>query len=108
MRLYKVTGPHGGEVDLDDAATYEDLPKTCDELTTRMWKEIGYALSYMDFIHRDSFPLDNKQRIRVTALVARFWREGHEEAADNALNCSNVRWLQEQIFVFEDEIENMC
>ena len=111
--MYKLTDLSGETVDLDDETTYVHLPSTYEELWTRMMKEIGYALSYMDYIHRESFPMDSPQRIRVTELVARFWREGREELWPNEERDGNmkrfdVRWLKEQILVFEDEIENMC
>lgn len=106
--MYALTSLHGGHVDLDDESIYEHLPNTRDELTARMWQEIGYALSYMDYIHRESYPMDSRQRIRVMELVARFWREGREELEDGTLKSANVRWLREQVFVFQDEIENMC
>ena len=108
MRPYRLTDTSGETVDLDDEAIYAHLPSTHEELRDRMWKDIGYALSYMDYIHRDRFPLDNEQRIRVTVLVTRFWREGCEDLESGTLKRSVPRWLREQIYVFEDEIENMC
>jgi hypothetical protein len=108
MRPYKLTDMSNRTVDLDDVAIYAHLPSTRDELDDRMWKNIGFALSYMDYMNRESFPMDCAQRIRVTHLVARFCREGHEERGDGTLKRSDPQWLREQVFVFEDEIENMC
>jgi len=108
MRPYKLTDMSGETVDLDDDKIYAHLPAEYEPLRDRMWKEIGYALSYMDFIHRESFPMDGRQRIRVTELIAKFWREGDEELEDGTMKMVDPRWLKEQILVFEDEIENMC
>ena len=112
MRLYKLTDTSGKTADLDDDAVYRHLPAAADELRDRMLRQVGFALSYMDFIHRDAFPLDNPQRVRVTKLVAKFWREGYKDRdrdlVDAALKVTDPKWLREQVFVFEDEIENMC
>lgn len=108
MRPYKSTGMFQETFDLDDETTYANLPNEEEELTNRMWKNIGFALSYMDFIHRDLYPMDSRQRIRVTELIAKFWREGREDMPDGDMKRGDVRWLKEQIFIFEDETENMC
>jgi len=120
------------EVDLDDPKTYEYLPKTHKELDALMFKEIGYALVYMDYFpdRKGLFPKrkrkeefvkvssfgktfkNNKnlidinncsyyQRQRVYKLIDNF-------AKNRRNNYDNILWYQEQIFLFQDEIENMC
>jgi len=132
MRQFKPV--YGPKVDLDDPETYDYLPKTEKELDALMFREIGYALVYMDYFkdRRKFFPkrknksdmvrfcdifTDKKyaknttlidvnnaaydQRQRVQKLIQSF--------ADNRRNNhGNVLWYQEQIFLFQDEIENMC
>lgn len=107
MRLYTLTDLSNETVDLDDPTIYEYLPNTSDELFDRMCKEIGYALSYMDFIHRDVFPSDDPQRIRVLELIAKFWRE-EKEFPNGQRRRLDVAWMKEQVYIFEDETENMC
>lgn len=99
----------GIEVDLDDPITYERLPKNVRELDDLMFKEIGYALCYMNIFHKDVYGKkkddggrrDGGQKKRVKKLIKYFCKERHNHYAD-------VLWLQEQVFLFEDEIENMC
>lgn len=113
-----------GEVDLDDPKTYKHLSNTWRALDALMFKEIGYALVYMNYFkdRRDMFPTkkekpdmvkspySNKkidmnnsgyyQRIRVNKLIQKF--------ADNRQKVDyNLMWLKEQIFLFQQETENM-
>ena len=114
MRRYHLTDMSDETVDLDNESIYSGLPSTEKELFNRMLQNIGYALSYMDFIWKDSFPLDARQRVRVNELITKFWSEGREERwpgePEREANQKRFdpRWLKEQIFIFEDEIENMC
>ena len=108
MRPYKLTDMSHETVDLDDPSIYEYLPNTIDELFDRMCKNIGYVLSYMDFIHRDIYPMDARQRVRVNELVAKFWREEKEYDAKDQRKRMDLLWMKEQVFIFEDETENMC
>ena len=90
------------EVDLDDPKTYEHLPQTIKELRTLMLSEIGYSYCYMNHWHKDVFGAkDDGQKERVEKLVKNFTDNERE-------NRGNVLWYQEQIFIFQDEIENMC
>lgn len=101
-----------GEVDLDDPKTYKYLPKTVNELDKKMFEEIGSAICYMNYWHIDWFPQKRqpksslhywgyKQRERVMKLIKQFCAERHN-------NWENLNWFQEQVFLFQDEIENMC
>jgi hypothetical protein len=103
MRKYKPT--FGKEVDLDNPKTYLHLPKTIDELSDLMFKEIGYALCYMNYNpDRKMFftpKRDGGQRKRVEKLIKYF-------AENRKNNYQNLMWYKEQVFLFKDEIENMC
>lgn len=132
MRKYKPVW--GEEVDLDNPETYSYLPNTHKELRNKMFSLIGYALVYMDYFpnRRGFFPKRKKkdkfvkmsecfpdfenderlieinnvaynQRLRVYALIKNFAENEREHIQDD-----NLMWLKEQIFLFEDETENMC
>ena len=124
MRKYQPA--FDNEVDLDDPKTYDYLPKTTKELDALMFKEIGYAIHYMDYLpsRKGLFPkrkrkpnmvkhpfaknkmidcanVSYNQRKRVEALILNFSTNRQE-------NNNNVLWYQEQVFLFQDETENMC
>lgn len=99
MRKYK-TAFHG-EVDLDDPKTYELLPQDCDLIIKRMFYEIGYAYCYMRYFHWNAYKDGSSQKVYVEIGIKHFC-EGLEQ------NRNNLIWLQEQLFKFLDEIENMC
>jgi len=100
MREFKCS-PFGFIVDLDDSEIYNYLPKTTKELRNTMFAEIGMAYCYMDFWHKDLFPEDNIQRKKIKELIENF-------IYSEKNNYNNVRWYQEQIFIFQDLTENMC
>lgn len=130
MRKFK-TSPFGDEVDLDDPETYSHLPSTTKELRKRMFEQVGYAFIYMDFFpdRKDMYPKRKKkeefapltdwypdadptkmvevnncgynQRQRVYKLIEEF-------AKNERANYDNVAWYREQVFLFENETENMC
>ena len=123
--------PMGNKVDLDNPETYSYLPKTTKELDNLMFREIGMAVCYMDYFHPDIFNKEhlsshhllkeyeysyedlktNKpdqtvncgyyQRLRVYELIKNFTSERRN-------NYENVLWYQEQVFIFQNETENMC
>jgi hypothetical protein len=110
--MRKFTTAMFGDVDLDDPKIYEYLPKTTTELDKQMFTEIGMAICYMNYWHLDWFPkkqptdsplLDSgyKQRKRVMKLIKQF-------CAERRNNYENLQWYQEQVFIFQDETENMC
>lgn len=101
MRKYKLTDLTGDIVDLDDDTIYKHLPKSTRKLEDLMFKEIGYAFCYMNYFHPDIFPENNPQRLRVYELVRNFTNNRKD-------NYNNVNWYREQVFIFQDEIENMC
>jgi hypothetical protein len=87
-----------GTVDLDDPKTYEYLPQTEKELDNKMFEEIGKALVYVKYFRPG---WDKKQVKRINILIKDF--------ADNRQkNYGNVQWIKEQVFMFQDETENMC
>ena len=132
--MRKFTTSDSQNVDLDNPKTYSHLPNTYDELRDIMFKQIGYAIVYMDYFPQrngffpkrkkkdkfvkfsDMFPnyeADDKlieinnvaynQRLRVIELIKKFAENEREHLGDD-----NLMWLKEQIFIFEDETENMC
>lgn len=102
MRKFICTSFENFEVDLDDPKTYEHLPQNIKELQQKMYSEIGYAYCYMNFWHKNIFgKCDGGQKKRIELLIKKF--------TDNKKhNHDNVLWYQEQLFLFQDEIENMC
>lgn len=103
MRKF-ICSPFGEEVDLDDPKIYEYLPNDKEELRNKMFSEIGYAYWYMNFRHNDIFDKYEsgiKQKERVTELINNF-------TANEGENYDNVIWYKEQIFLFQNETENMC
>lgn len=106
MRIFKCR-PFGEEVDLDNPETYEGLPKTVKELREMMLAKIGFAYCYTEFWHKDLFDkMDKVQRNRIKLLVKNFTENEKQYWGKNGEDA--VLWYQEQIFLFEDEIENMC
>ena len=101
MRKYKLQ-PFGNiEVDLDDPKTYDLLPKTTEELRSLMFENIGYAYCYMNYYHKDSYIKYPDQKNTIEQMIEYFTNNEKQ-------NRDNVLWYQEQVFLFEDEIENMC
>ena len=102
MRKYKCTDLFGDIVDLDDQKTYKHLPTDLKELRNMMFKEIGYYYCYTHFWHRNVFlDVDSDQMKRADKIIKNF--------TDNEKqNYENVMWYQEHIFLFQDEVENMC
>lgn len=126
--MRKYTCAFGEEVDLDNPETYKYLPDDLKKLDDMMFKEIGQALVYMDYWNIDIFDKEKKepnmdrdwtqeqiekgypdgfansgfyQRERVYKLIRNF-------ANDRRNNYENILWYKEQIFLFQDETENMC
>ena len=118
----------GTIVDLDNPETYKHLPKTINKLNDRMLREIGYAICYMDYWNPDIFEKEKQlpdmtrnwteeeiakgyprimansgyeQRQRVYKLIDDFTKNRRD-------NWKNIMWFKEQVFLMEDEIENMC
>ncbi len=121
MRKYK-TSFDRIVVDLDDTKIYDYLPKTSKALDSLMFCEIGKALVYMDYFHPEVFSKRKKkerfvelkpgkmiemnnsgynQRQRVYKLIENFASNRHN-------NYDNLQWYKEQIYLFQDETENMC
>jgi hypothetical protein len=94
MKSYKSSE---GEVDLDDPETYKHLPNTIEELDHLMFRKIGYALCYYDYLNEKEH--DNQFKY-IDRKIYNFCK--------NRLNhYKDLRWYQEQVFIFEDEIENL-
>jgi len=100
MRKF-ICSPYGEEVDLDDQMTYSHLPDEANQLRDILFKDFGWAKLYMDYLHSDVFKKNDKQRARIDQFMKNY-SESHLE------NYDNILWLKEQVFLFQDEIENMC
>jgi len=106
----------GLKYDLDNPETYAYLPQTIKELDNLMFQKIGYAHCYMYHFHKDMFcatpeeilqgnllEVCVEQRLRVEKLIKSF-----AENRKINIHSRNTAWFQEQIFLFEEEIDNMC
>lgn len=104
----------GIKYDLDDPETYAYLPKTYKELHNLMFQEIGRAHIYMYHIHKNMFcatPQEIQQgnllevcvdqRLKIEKLIKYF-------SENRKANIDNILWLQEQIFMFQNETDNFC
>jgi len=94
----------GEEVDLDNPETYNYFSQDVKTLRDKMFTEIGYYYCYVNYWHKDIFDRPDfglPQKIRVDALIKNFTDNERQ-------NYDNVLWYQEQIFLFQDETENMC
>ncbi len=116
------------KIDLDNPETYKHLPNSMNELDGRVFYKIGYSICYMDFWHPEVFNKEKiepdmsrdwtleeiaagwpdavanfgyYQRQRVYKLIENFTKNRHN-------NWGNILWFKEQVFLIEDEIENMC
>ncbi len=90
------------DVDLDDTQTYIHLPDSIGELRKLILSEIGYAYCYMNYWHPEIFKtVGFQQKNRVLSFIEAF-------ALAEKNNRENVMWYKEQVFLFQDEIENMC
>lgn len=99
--MRKYTCAFGEEVDLDNPDTYKHLPDDLKKLDDMMFNVIGQALVYMDYFHPEYYPKNDKQRKRIIQLIKKFADDRHN-------NYQNKMWYKEQIFLFQDETENMC
>lgn len=101
MRIYK-SNPFGYELDLDNSDNFDYLPKNMDELRNIWFKEVGYSYWYMNFLHKDVFDkFGDNQKLKINKYI--------QDYNDNFMqNFNNILWLQEKIFLLQDNIENMC
>lgn len=101
MRIFK-TSPFGDECDLDDPKLYSYLPDDFYELRNILFKEIGYSYWYMNYLHNYSGYLGfESQKERIHIMIKDFTDNYNE-------NINNIMWIKEKIFLFQNEIENMC
>ena len=103
MRIY-ITSPSGAEVDLDNNETYNHLPDDYDKLERIMFEKIGYAVCFMNFFHPDWYGErcpSFGQRLSVMSLMSDFCGNREKKYGD-------IKWIRERVFLFQDEIENMC
>lgn len=100
MRKF-VCSPFGDEVDLDNPETFSYLPDDTNQLRDLLFKHFGWSQLYMNYFHSDVFSKGDKQRKRIDDFMKNY-SENHIK------NYDNILWLKEQVFLFQDEIENMC
>ena len=100
MRKF-ICSPFGDEVDLDNPETFDYLPDDANQLRDILFKEFGWSHLYMNFLHPDVFTKDDSQRERIEKFMKNY-------AEYHMKNYDNVIWLKEQVFLFQDEVENMC
>src|SRR5687767_3048817 len=102
MRMFQCA--IGPEVDLDDPETYKRLPQTVPGVLEKLYKEVGYARLYVLGVHDfTSSECGRAQLERIAKLeseIAGFF--------GGRLYQQSLIFWQEKLFVFEDEIENMC
>ena len=133
--MRKYSPAHGPKVDLDDPKTYEYLPDNEKELDNLMFREIGYALVYMDsFPSKKSLFPKRKRKPEMVKIKDMFPNSKHHKNSDREIdinnggyyqrqrvykliknfaenrrhNYGNIMWLKEQVYLFQDETENMC
>lgn len=94
----------GEVVDLDDQTIYDYLPNTTKELRQLLLSEIGYYYCYVNFWHKETYDQWDSclsQKARVEEFINDFTKTEKE-------NYDNIMWYKEKIFLFQEEIENMC
>ena len=100
LRMF--TDSFGEKFDLDDDETYKFLPSDISVLDDLMFQEIGKALVYMKHFHPN---WDEKQEARINVLIEEFAKNRKKYYISSF---EDLRWYQEQVFIFQDETENMC
>lgn len=100
MRKF-ICSPFGDEVDLDNPDTFRYLPDNAEQLRDLLLKDFGWSQLYMNYFHSEVFDKDDSQRKRIDEFMKKY-SENHLK------NYDNILWLKEQVFLFKDEIENMC
>jgi hypothetical protein len=97
----------GEIVDLNDDSLYpiHQYPLDVQELRAMIFQEIGWSYWYMDFYMADAWHCKGgkEQKERVKKLISHFTVYDKESK-----KYGNIRWYQEFLFKFRDEIENMC
>jgi hypothetical protein len=93
----------GEQVDLDNPETYKTYPQTTKELRNLMFSEIGRYYCYMNYYRKDLTDQGcfKDQIPKIEELIKNFTENERE-------NYENVMWYQEQVFIFQDETENLC
>ncbi|GMR07000.1 MAG: hypothetical protein BMS9Abin26_0002 [Gammaproteobacteria bacterium] len=102
MREFR-RSPSGEIVDLDDSETYSHLPGNRKDCVDLLFQKIGFTHLYMNYIYPESFT-DGKgleQKNRVHEFISKY-------VDTDKSGIDDVLWYQEQVFLFQDEIENMC
>lgn len=98
MRIY--TDILGVEHDLDNPETYKHLPQTEEAVISKLYEQIGYSRVYMvehGFL-KDDRCKDQVERIDelINTIISGYYVE------------KGLMWWQERLFLFDNEIENMC
>lgn len=96
MREFKTAD--GEIVDLDNSETYCYMSDDISKIQFQIQQEIGFYYCYVNYWHPD---WDEKQEARVEELIKKY-ANGRRD------NRNNLPWHRETLFIFQDEIENMC
>ena len=92
-------------VDLNDEKTYRRCSYrnwNCSKLLNEAYREIGFIKMYVEHYHPD---WDSEQVSRIEKLLFWFGKE-HRRCYGNS--AEGRLWLRKWLFLFKDEIENMC
>src|SRR3972149_1990416 len=102
MRKYK-SHLENREVDLDNPKTFKHLPNDWKALDNLMFREIGYALCYMDYFadRKGLFPTKKLQKDKVHKYCGYMQRQRVQKlvkkfADGRHLNYDNPMWFKEQ------------
>ena len=97
--------PFGGTVDLNNPTTYKNCTyRNWDvkKLRQAIYEKVGYAKLYVEFFHPD---WDKTQVEHINQLLFWFSKEHRKYYQDTP----EARfWLRKWLFIFNNEIENMC
>ena len=98
MRIYKDF--LGDEWDLDNPETYKGYPTDIEELRNRFFREIGYALWYVNYL-QEGFEGYKIQLINIDKILQKFTEGERIHRFDPTEE--NIRWHQEMVYLLEDE-----
>lgn len=101
--MRKYIDSFGKEHDLDNQDTFNNYPDEHNILIKTMYEKIGYSIIYTTYFYPE-FGKEKYGKLqinRINKLIKYF--------SENLMNnYTNTIWLKEQLFLFEDETENLC
>ncbi len=93
MRQYHAVGQ---TVDLDNPEIYDHLPDNIAMLDAKIFQEIGIFYWYTTYEYPE---WDQNQKDRAHLLIQRF---------TSGRKTGTLLWYKEMLFLFQDELENLC